>query len=154
MKSNFNFEELEAAYLHINEFSEKTFLAIKNILNFLFSSVSRQNLVATDGSVFEKVIAPYIREHIGEDLSLDALCKEFFLSTKQLYKIFYEAEGVTPKKYINRIRTLTARDLILNTNLSLPAIAAQVGIPDYNYFIKIFKRYDSHTPMFYRKKKE
>ncbi|MBQ4269578.1 MAG: PocR ligand-binding domain-containing protein [Clostridia bacterium] len=152
-KSNFDYEELKSAYLRINEFSEKTFLAVKNILNLLFSSISRQNLAPMDGSLFEKVISPYIIEHIGDDLSLDALCKEFFLSTKQLYKIFYDAEGVTPKKYINRIRTLTARDLILNTNLSLPAIAAKVGIPDYNYFIKIFKRYDAHTPMYYRKNK-
>lgn len=152
LNPNFSYKTLKKAYTDIKVFSEQTFEAIKKLLSLVFGHSNFQKFIATDESVFEKVISPYIDEHIDGDLSLETLCKEFFLSQKQLYKIFYESTGGTPKKYINRVRALTARDLILSTNLTLPQISAKVGIPDYNYFIKIFKRYDGHTPMYYRKK--
>ena len=49
---------------------------------------------------------------------------------------------------------LGARELIENTDEPLTDIADKVGIHDYNYFGKIFRKTFGHAPSFYRRKKK
>ena len=73
------------------------------------------------------------------------------MSQKLLYRRFRDSTGMTPGQWINRQRMDTARLLIVSTDRSLPEIAAEVGVKDYNYFIKLFKKRFGYTPMHFRK---
>lgn len=53
---------------------------------------------------------------------------------------------------INFERTQKAVHLLVNTDMPLTSVAESVGINDYTYFIKIFKRYTSHSPKYFRNK--
>ena len=53
-----------------------------------------------------------------------------------------------------KIRIRNAKELLLSTNEQVGEIARKVGIPDYNYFTKIFRKMTGQTPTQYRKNKE
>lgn len=54
-------------------------------------------------------------------------------------------------EHIRRMRVKVACDLLRNTEDRVSDIATEVGIPDYNYFTKVFKKAMGVTPREYRK---
>lgn len=138
-------------YQRLPSFSLEKYYAIKSIVFALCDYAKNQNLIFDKNNLFSETIEPYILEHLHEQLSLEKLCKTFFVSQKQLYALFKRNTQKTPKHYINEQRVNKARQLLVTTSMSLSDIAAAVGTLDYNYFIKIFKAYDGHTPSYYRK---
>lgn len=150
---NFDSEQLFNAYLEIPEFHIEKYEALKNVLYALSDYAIVKKIFTINNNFFTSHIVPYIDEHLKDELSIEHLSKQFFLSKKQLYTLFDTAVHKTPKKFINEQRIIKAKNLIVSTDLALPIISETVGINDYNYFIKVFKAYDNHTPMYYRKKK-
>ena len=140
-----------SAYKKIAEFSQEKLLAIRVLVEAIFAYAKQQNIVALQDNIFDSTISHYIKNNLSEDLSSNSLCKKFYLTPKQLYNTFVKSTGKSPKKFITEQRILKAKMLIVTTDIPLPRIAESVGIPDYNYFIKVFKLIDGHTPLFHRK---
>lgn len=149
-----NKEKMLQAYNRVAKFSEKKFESIKILATALFEYAKQQNIVTLHDGDFETKIKPFIKDNLQGDLSTYALCDAFYLSPKQLYNTFVKATGVSPKKYVTEQRVITAKNLLITTDMPLPQIAEKVGVVDYNYFIKVFKSYDGHTPLYYRKAKK
>ena len=145
--------EMLAAYRRVAEFSQEKCLAIRVLVDAIFAYARQQNIVSLQDNLFESSISQYIKNNLSGDLSSEALCKTFYLTSKQLYNTFIKATGKSPKKYVTEQRVKSAKTLIVTTDLPLTQIAETVGIPDYNYFIKVFKSIDGHTPLFHRKTK-
>lgn len=147
-------EKMLHAYNKVAKFSEEKFESIKVLATALFEYAKQQNIVTLHGNDFENKIKPFVKENLQADLSTKSLCDAFFLSPKQLYNTFIKATGLSPKKYVTEQRVIHAKNLIMTTDTPLPQVAEKVGIADYNYFIKVFKSYDGHTPLYYRKTKK
>ena len=81
------------------------------------------------------------------------ISREFYLTPSYLCDIFKKYTGCTITGYLLKIRMEKASGMLLNTNLSLVEIAAQVGYSDYNYFSRLFKRYFNISPNAFRKSK-
>lgn len=152
-KTGTNEDEMLSAYSKVAEFSEEKFHAIRVLVEAIFTYAKQQNIVSLQDNLFDSTISAYIKEHLNEELSLSALCNKFYLTPKQLYNTFVKATGKSPKRYVTEQRIKKAKTLIVTTDLPLTQIAETVGIPDYNYFIKVFKSIDGHTPLFHRKTK-
>ena len=150
-ENDLNENEMLSAYKRVAEFSQEKCLAVKVLVDAIFAYAKQQNIVSLQENLFESGISQYIKNNLGEDLSTQTLCKAFYLTPKQLYNTFIKSTGKSPKKYITEQRIRKAKNLILTTDLPLTQIAETVGIPDYNYFIKVFKSIDGHTPLFHRK---
>ncbi|MBR2337448.1 MAG: PocR ligand-binding domain-containing protein [Clostridia bacterium] len=148
-----NESEMLSAYNRVPLFTQEKFLAIRVLIDAIFAYAKQQNIVSLQDNLFDSSISPYLKNNLNGDLSLNSLCKRFYLTPKQLYNTFLKATGKPPKKYITEQRILKAKTLIVTTDLPLTQIAESVGIPDYNYFIKVFKSIDGHTPLFHRKTK-
>ena len=149
-----NKEKMLHAYNRVAKFSEEKFESIKVLATALFEYAKQRDIVTLQDDVFETKIKPFVKENLQSDLSTQTLCDEFYLSPKQLYNTFLKATGLSPKKYVTEQRVICARNLIMTTDTPLPQVAESVGIADYNYFIKVFKSYDGHTPFYYRKAKK
>ncbi|WP_181592500.1 PocR ligand-binding domain-containing protein [Paenibacillus sp. YN15] len=93
----------------------------------------------------------YITEHIKDDLSVSVLCKQFNISKSHLYKLSEQSFGVGIAEHIRNIRIQLGKKLLGDTDCPIYEIAEQVGIPDYNYFTKAFKRLTGILPSAYRK---
>ena len=98
-------------------------------------------------------IEQFIDENIAKDISVDMLCKHLHYSRTNLYKIFEETFNQSIAQYIRNKRISKACTLLASTEESISVIATSVGIPDYNYFTKVFTKVMNVSPSKYKKKK-
>lgn len=82
-------------------------------------------------------ILTYINRHITEDLSLELLSKQFYLSSSYLCRIFKSNTGTTIHQYITAKRITLAKDL-LTQGYSVTDACNMSGFKDYNGFLKSF----------------
>lgn len=97
----------------------------------------------------EKALRDYVDEHLAEELSVARLCRVSCLSRSALYRLFARL-GVSPHDYVVGRRMEEAGRLLLETDRKPAYIAADVGFPDYNYFIRAFRRTFGVTPRQWR----
>lgn len=96
-----------------------------------------------------KVIT-YINTDLTADLSLKSLAAQINVNASYLSGLFKKETGVPLTEYVNRCRISHAQLLLLTTNLPIKAIAVQCGIPDIQYFSRVFKRITGVTPKTYQ----
>jgi AraC-like DNA-binding protein len=94
----------------------------------------------------------HIEHAYAETLTLDDLAEVANMSPRHLIRRFQESTGVSPIEYLNRFRLHRAATLLCDTALPIGAVAAAVGIPDSNYFARLFKRAMGVTPRAYRRR--
>lgn len=104
-------------------------------------------------SMYEKIrsVRLYLDEHFAENISLDFLSAHFFISKFYLSREFKKLTGVTIGNYLNGRRIDEAKRLLRFSKEPVGSIAVSCGIPDINYFTKVFTKYESMTPSAYRK---
>ncbi|MBR4943291.1 MAG: helix-turn-helix transcriptional regulator, partial [Clostridia bacterium] len=68
-----------------------------------------------------------------------------------LYRLFKECLNVSVEKYLQNYRMDRAAFLLLNSDLSVTEICANVGMFDYPHFCRQFKLHFNFTPLEYRK---
>ncbi len=93
----------------------------------------------------------YIEENLERKISIDNLCNKFHVSKNYLYEAFKANLNNTVTGYINEVRIQRAKKLLEQTDLSVYQIAEKVGVENYTYFCKLFKKLSGTTPTEYRK---
>lgn len=93
----------------------------------------------------QKVIT-YIDTDLTADLSLSAQANLLNLSPNYLSFLFKKETGMTLTNYVNEKRIEYAVYLLSSTDMQIQNIAQHCGIPDVNYFTKIFKKVMNKTP--------
>jgi AraC-like DNA-binding protein len=93
-------------------------------------------------------IIDYIMEHLGDDLSIDKISDEFYISKYHMMRIFKAETGYSVHQYIMEKRILRARDLIIAGE---PAMSASIesGFHDYSSFCKAFRKATGKLPSDY-----
>lgn len=97
-------------------------------------------------------IRHYLDEHYTEELSLDWLAEQFFISKYYLSREFKKEFGTTIIQYILAKKITNAKELLRYSNASIEEIAQLCGIDDASYFNKIFKKMEGCTASEYRKR--
>ena len=95
------------------------------------------------------VVKKYIADNISLKIQREELAKIVYLNPDYLTKLFRKQMGVTLGEYILQKRLALAKQLLLNTNLSILDISERVGITDASYFIRTFKKQIGSTPQQY-----
>ena len=88
----------------------------------------------------------YIEKHFMEKITMEDVCKKFFISKTTLNAIVKQNTGITFLKYINYLRVLEAKRLISHTSLPLKRICEVCGFSDYSTFYREYKKYFSDIP--------
>ena len=109
------------------------------------------------GRETEKNLSASIR-HImtayATDISIPELAAMEHMSTPRYNACFKKLMGVSPTKYILRLRITSACDLLLHTDMTVKEIAALCGYKDPYFFSRAFKAYVGVSPRAYRTKEE
>lgn len=82
--------------------------------------------VTDDYSGIDEVIA-YIHKHIDEPLQLSRLADIALYSPFHFTRIFKEKIGLSPMYYVSALRLQKAKDLLLQTNLTIRDIGLEIG---------------------------
>lgn len=93
----------------------------------------------------------YIHTDLRADLTLNTLAKYLSINASYLSKRFKQETGQTLTDYVNHTRIEYAQKLLLNTDLPIKSVAQFCGIPNINYFTRLFKQFTNMTPKEYRK---
>jgi AraC-like DNA-binding protein len=133
------------------------YLKIRSLGNLwihrLFASLQHELLekpVTYDTRVYD--VCDYIKENLHERLSLEELARLVSLSKEHLRFLFQKELGLSPMKYVARVRLQEAQELLLLTSDSIKEIAGRLGFDDQHHFTRAFHRAEGMSPSEYRKK--
>lgn len=84
------------------------------------------------------------------DLNIDVIASQFGMGRTNFYRKVRELMGMSPNDYLRKCRMERAALLIKDTNMPIAEICAQVGVPDAQYFSRVFKTFYGVPPSTYR----
>lgn len=90
-------------------------------------------------------ILVYLNEHLDEDISLDSLSEQFFISKYYMNRAFKKATGTTVMDYLIYRRIVTAKQLILEGYTAQDAASA-TGFSDYSAFYRAYRKVMGNSP--------
>jgi AraC-like DNA-binding protein len=94
--------------------------------------------------LIEEIIV-YIHEHISEDITIETLCNQFFISKSQLYKSFNDAMKVPIANYIRNKRILQAHQMI-ESGYKPTEVFEQCGFDYYSTFYRSYYKVMGFPP--------
>jgi AraC-like DNA-binding protein len=96
-------------------------------------------------------VCEFVESHLEEDINLEILAAEARLSVYHFARGFKLSTGVTPLRYVLEQRVKRARQLLVQTDLPLSAIASAVGFFDQGHFSRQFRSLVGTTPSSFRR---
>ena len=124
--------------------SEPVINALVMMILYLINQVGHFSSSDEHDSHVEQVIS-YINNHYTEDISLETLAENFFISPNYLCRIFRKATGLTVLDYIRRKRLSKVRELRTNGK-SISEAAMLSGFSDYSSFYRTYKKMMGCSP--------
>ena len=115
---------------------------------YLLSGYSEYN--GKNGSRIEKVVK-YIQEHFNEDITLNDIAENVYLSPVYVSRLIKEQTGKNFVTLMMEFRIERAVNLLQHTELYVYEIAEQVGYDNLKYFYKVFRKVTGKSPNDYRK---
>ena len=126
------------------------------LINQLLIMVFRSNpdFFKNTKTEFEKTIyniQDYINENYMEDINLDSIENKFYINKYEVSRNFKKITGYNFKTYLILVRLSKAKDLLVNSNLTIAEIADRIGYGSESLFVRMFKKYENTTPTKYRR---
>ena len=90
-------------------------------------------------------IKQYIMEHLTDSLSLSDLAVAAGYSSFHFHRLFLEAEGITPRNFVEGQRLKRACEL-LKAGQTVTSAAMDSGFSTYSQFTRVFKRQFQLSP--------
>ncbi|WP_116200202.1 AraC family transcriptional regulator [Amycolatopsis circi] len=97
-----------------------------------------------------QAVVAAMRERLAEPITLADLAGEVHLSVFHLVRVFKEATGVTPYRYLTRLRIDEAKRLLRDTDLTVSQIAGRCGFASPAALSTAFLRHTGTRPSAYR----
>lgn len=95
-------------------------------------------------------VRSWIGSHCAEAITLDRLAGVAHLNKFTLSREFRARYGVPPSRAIAQARVDRAKRLLRFTDDTVEAVGAAVGVPDPNYFARLFRRVEGLSPRAFR----
>ncbi len=148
-KTAIKFKVFDYLLKPINKFElSKTLRKIKDELLSEQALLNTQRDTITEDIV--KSVVQYLQINYAEYINFTQIASEYNFSASYLTKIFKDYTGTTPIKYLIDYRIMIAKQLLLDTDLTIKEIAEKAGFMDQFYFSKCFKNSCGITPSQFR----
>lgn len=102
-----------------------------------------------DRAMSRVIVSMY--ERVGEELTVDDLARTAMYSKFHFSRIFRQATGVSPGRFLAALRFQEAKRLLASTSLSVAEISNRVGYSSLGTFSTRFKKFVGVTPTEYRR---
>lgn len=97
-------------------------------------------------------VSNYIRHHISEAITAEAIAKHLYLSRPYLSARFKSETGMSLTDFILKEKTEEAKRLLCYTDKTCMNISYYLGFSSQSHFSRVFKRYSGYSPGEYREK--
>lgn len=138
------------------EIDFKISLQIYELLGNLLES-TRSTFESRDANVAKapteiQAVLTYISENFSSKITVKQLSEISNLSTYHFCRTFKKYIGTSPHQYVLNYRLIQAKNLLVETNLSIEEISIDCGFYGVGHFIKVFSQStDGITPGKFRK---
>lgn len=154
-----SFERAVSAIMNIIEVNEGKslngeILSSKYIMDLLtLALMANTGVDQYDSALKNKLMAVhnYIDDHFSEDLSLEKLSAQFYISKFYLTREYKRIYGMTIFQHIITARINYGKKLLRFSDKSIDDIAHLCGFNDQSYFARQFKKSENTTCFAYRK---
>ncbi len=150
-------DDLYAEYIRRDQFYETLVRAdMTKLLTLIMCEFEAQHNVE-ENHIFAQYRASiqealhYIDENFTQKIYLDDVCKRALMSTSAFSSIFKNITGKTLVEYLNYLRVLRAKDLLVQTNHTILEVGLCCGFRDAVNFSRVFKKITGYQPTVYRK---
>ena len=113
-------------------------------LNRILYEKNNPVLRTDDGSLYRS-ISGYIDDHLDEDLSLDNIARQFYVSKYYISHLFKDSTGLSIHQYIIKKRLAACRNAIIG-NSEICDTFSLYGFKDYSSFYKAFRKEFGMSP--------
>lgn len=144
-------DDLRDAHSKLKKYQPEIIKSAANILKMATRYLWLADMIKINNDDLATKIDEYVRANVEKKITVDLLCREFNISKNKLYALSKSHLKTTIGNYVQNIRLDTAKNLLATTDLPIYQICAAVGMDEYNYFTKIFKKEVGVTPTQYRK---
>lgn len=149
---------------------------LKRVSDYLFVSASINESMATDAgsqTVEDQIqeldlirlkndsatigmiqqVQKTIRERYSENLTINELAAEVYLTPTYLCLLFRQVTGTTINRYLTNVRMEKAKELLMDLSNKLYDVSYAVGYINPSYFSRQFKKYVGCLPSEYRNRR-
>jgi YesN/AraC family two-component response regulator len=140
----YNLYDYFAGIQNINEFEEWINNVFKNICNKLSEKTSVTDIE------YIQAIKKYITDHIEDDICLETVAKNLYISPHYLCKIFKKETNMGFNSFVTQCKMEKAKYYIMNSDKNINEISEKLDYKNTSYFIKMFKETYGKTPKQYR----
>lgn len=91
-------------------------------------------------------VVGFARENLRRPLTVEHLAEVAALSPRQFARVFKEETGMTPARFVERLRVEEAQPMIENTRMSLATVAREVGFACEDRMREAFMRVLGQPP--------
>ena len=154
-----SFEKVTAALREIYNLNESKDINAEAMTSCLIVQLLTEALTSTgkaemiDSALKKKLLAVnvYIEENFTNDITLEGLSAEFYISKYYLSREYKKIYGKTIFQHIISCRINYGKHLLRFSDNSVEEIAHQCGFNDQSYFVRQFKKSENVTCFAYRR---
>lgn len=117
--------------------------------DFYREIVEKLELSSVETNYGERIVH-YLKENYREEIVLEDMAKQIGISYSYMRKIVYELTGKSVIDYLNQLRIQKAKQLLMETDLTIKQIASEVGYYNLQSFNRFFRKYEGMPPSSYR----
>ena len=102
--------------------------------------------------VYHRIISgkQYIDENFHEDIDLELIAKNAYISRFHFHRLFTRIYRKTPHQYLTRKRLDKAKELLSHEDATVSGVCNQVGFESIGSFSILFKKEIGYPPQAYR----
>ena len=131
----------EQIALYISDF-------ILHINRLVYEQFEPKNQQPLNTSLYSNLVE-YIEQHLDEDLTLERLADEFYVSKYHIAHVFTENVGLSIHQYITKKRLSLCQEAI-RAKMNITEVYQAYGFGDYSSFYRAFKKEYGISPKEFR----
>lgn len=118
--------------------------------------VQQVEMLQKNGSVHDRLrsVCSYMELHLDEKMTIDSLCRRFYLSPTTFKKYFRSVYDQPVHNWLLQKRMEKAAELLCYTSMTVLEIAQAVGYSSLSQFNVVFKKCYACTPKQYRNRSD
>ena len=115
-----------------------------------YESLYPENRVGSGSDEVIREALDYLKSNLRHKITLNDMAKKIGITPAGLIGKFKHEFGVTPIEYLTHLKISRAKELLLNTGLSVTEISDICGFQNCYYFSSTFKKHTGLPPSQYR----
>lgn len=96
-------------------------------------------------------VQEWMESRHAQAITITQMGREVGMADRTLKRRFQLATGLSPNRYLQKLRVEKAKKLLLATDQSIKAVAYGVGYENVSFFVRVFKTQTGLTPAQWRK---